>query len=189
MEPLIKLEDNFPEILPPATGQKPHIDVYELIEKYKHYECLWNIRNKDYKNSKIRENCWSVIARHFGVEVSAVKSKVKNLRSAYVAEKKKVDKSKLLGGRPHKPYLFYYNKLTFLDKMVVMRKTADDEPILNRSNNTEQVIDFENTTSTTNDHESKNSFDESNVFEFVSMQVLYTIYMLLRGVLSTFHNK
>lgn len=102
------------------------IDIFELISKYRDNECLWDYSNKDYKNKSLKKKVWERIAQQFGTEMTLVKNKVRFLRTAYVSEKNKVDKAKRLGETPYTPGLFYYKYLTFLDDVVICRKTEDE---------------------------------------------------------------
>ncbi|XP_065356706.1 uncharacterized protein LOC135951063 isoform X2 [Calliphora vicina] len=101
------------------------IDIKELIHHYKQYDCLWNYNSPDYKSKTAKQQAWTEIADYFQKDVNEVKRKVKYLRSAYVAEKKKVSR-KCSDGTPYKPSLFYYNELDFLHNIVVWRKVGSD---------------------------------------------------------------
>lgn len=107
-----------------------NFDIFELISKYRDYECLWNYKCLDYKNKRAKQRCWIRIARYFNTEVELVKSKMKNLRAAYLMEKKKVQKSLLAGGTPYTPNLFYYKYLSFLDDVVILRHDLEKIDII-----------------------------------------------------------
>ncbi|KNC28880.1 hypothetical protein FF38_02888 [Lucilia cuprina] len=103
------------------------IDIRQLIHHYKQYDCLWNFNSPDYKNKSSKQEAWSEIANYFQKDVNEVKRKVKYLRTAYVAEKKKVEASRKSGSNtPYKPSLFYYKDLNFLEDVVVWRKFGND---------------------------------------------------------------
>ncbi|KAM7352668.1 uncharacterized protein ACRADG_005103 [Cochliomyia hominivorax] len=99
------------------------IDIRDLIHHYRQYECLWDYNSLDYKNSAIKYQAWKEIAKNFNKDVEEVKRKIKYLRSAYVAERKKVEASKRVNpNTPYRPNLFYYHDLDFLHNIVVCRK-------------------------------------------------------------------
>ncbi|XP_037828185.1 uncharacterized protein LOC119616091 isoform X2 [Lucilia sericata] len=103
------------------------IDIRQLIHHYKQYDCLWNFNSPDYKNKSSKQEAWSEIANYFQKDVNEVKRKVKYLRTAYVAEKKKVEASRKSGNNtPYKPSLFYYKDLNFLEDVVVWRKFGNE---------------------------------------------------------------
>lgn len=96
-------------------------DILKLIELYKKNECLWDFNNPYYKKSNLKEYTWKTIAMQFNMSVDDVKKKIKHLRSNYVAEKKKCDKSD-----EYISNLFYYGAMSFLDEVIVLRKNNSD---------------------------------------------------------------
>lgn len=98
-------------------------EITELINLYKQYDCLWNTSHEDYNNYDTKQNAWLEIANTCSKEVGDVKRKVKNLRSAYVSEKKKLEASKD-NNIAYKPNLFYFKDFDFLDAIVVLRKSC-----------------------------------------------------------------
>lgn len=104
-------------------------EVYKVIGLYKKHSCLWDRRSRHYKNSHLKNNAWNAISKEMDIPVDEVKRKVKNLRSAYLLEKKKVDESGKTALSPldvHRPHLFYYDKMCFLDSIVILRKPIDN---------------------------------------------------------------
>lgn len=97
-------------------------EIFDLICMYRESECLWNCLNPEYKDIDLKKNAWREIAGFFGRKVEEVKKKIKNLRTSYVIEKKKVDSKKTESGDcMYEPRLFYYDEMTFLDPVVVLR--------------------------------------------------------------------
>ncbi|XP_011186436.1 uncharacterized protein LOC105214611 [Zeugodacus cucurbitae] len=97
-------------------------EILDLICMYRESECLWNYLNPEYKDIDLKKNAWEEIANFFGRNVEEVKKKIKNLRTSYVLEKKKVDTKKISSGDSlYQPRLFYYDEMTFLDPIVVLR--------------------------------------------------------------------
>ncbi|XP_037934063.1 uncharacterized protein LOC119668578 [Teleopsis dalmanni] len=102
-------------------------DVIKLIKLYKQYECLWNIKSKNYKYLDNKKYAWLQISRECNRNVTDVKRKVKYIRTAYLVEKKKVDASKKTSSVRgiYTPHLFYFDDLNFLDSVIVQRKAYD----------------------------------------------------------------
>ncbi|XP_054087627.1 uncharacterized protein LOC114804269 [Zeugodacus cucurbitae] len=97
-------------------------EIFDLLSMYRESECLWNCLNPEYKDVKLKQNAWKEIATFFGRNVEEVKKKIKNLRTSYVIEKKKVDSKKTnSGGSLYEPSLFYYDEMTFLDPVIILR--------------------------------------------------------------------
>lgn len=71
-----------------------------FVELYKQHECLWNTNHDDYRNQEARNAAYFNIAAHMeddDFSVFDVKNKIKNLRSTYNQEIKKIMKSKYSG--------------------------------------------------------------------------------------------
>lgn len=97
-----------------------------FINEYKKYPCLWQIKSKEYKDIQTKAIAWGKLVEvcrqiHPEATVPFVKTKIKNLRTVFRKELKKVIASKKLiaGGREvYSPKLWYYDLLMF---------TADEE--------------------------------------------------------------
>ncbi|XP_018794608.1 PREDICTED: uncharacterized protein LOC108972464 [Bactrocera latifrons] len=97
-------------------------EIFDLISMYRESECLWNCLNREYKDVDLKKNAWREIATFFGRKVEDVKKKIKNLRTSYVIEKKKVERKRTESGETvYEPRLFYYDEMTFLDPVVILR--------------------------------------------------------------------
>ncbi|XP_069966914.1 uncharacterized protein [Bactrocera oleae] len=97
-------------------------EIFDLISMYRESECLWNCLNPEYKDLDLKKNAWREIANFFGRNVEDVKKKIKNLRTSYVIEKKKVERKKTESEDSlYEPRLFYYDEMTFLDPVVILR--------------------------------------------------------------------
>lgn len=104
-------------------------DTFKIIQLYEQFPCLWNYRSSSYKNVSMKNNAWKEIANALGKTIDEVKKKIKNVRQAYVAEKKKVDASKKSGSSAESiyvPHLYYYDNMNFLAPVVVLRKTTSN---------------------------------------------------------------
>ncbi|XP_033106104.1 uncharacterized protein LOC117108245 [Anneissia japonica] len=63
----------------------------QLVELYQSEEVLWNIHNSDYFNKRKRRNALERIGAIIGITAEEVKSKLRNMRTYYNAEKKKIE--------------------------------------------------------------------------------------------------
>lgn len=108
-------------------------DTINLIRIYEQYECLWNCRKESYRNLILKKKAWEEIANYFEADVHEMKKKIKYLRTAYVAERRKLEESKrnaLNTTEIYQPKLFYYNDFNYLNGTIVVRKRDfidDDE--------------------------------------------------------------
>uniref|UniRef100_A0A0K8UZM1 MADF domain-containing protein n=1 Tax=Bactrocera latifrons TaxID=174628 RepID=A0A0K8UZM1_BACLA len=97
-------------------------EIFDLISMYRESECLWNYLNPEYKDVDLKKNAWREIAAFFGRKVEDVKKKLKHLRTSYLLEKKKVERKRTEAGESrYEPRLFYYDEMTFLDSVVILR--------------------------------------------------------------------
>lgn len=104
-------------------------EVFKLLNLYRQFTCLWDIKSRNYKRNDMKRNAWQEIAKNMNKDEEEIKKKVKNLRCAYVAEKKKVETSKKSGSSAediYHPHLYYYNEMSFLDSAVMFRKTTSN---------------------------------------------------------------
>lgn len=72
----------------------------KFIQEFKQYECLWNHKHVSHKNKQMREACYQKFVDGMGkpgFKVAEIKSKMRNLKSTYYQEKKKIEKSKASG--------------------------------------------------------------------------------------------
>uniref|UniRef100_A0A6P7H568 Uncharacterized protein LOC114346252 n=1 Tax=Diabrotica virgifera virgifera TaxID=50390 RepID=A0A6P7H568_DIAVI len=82
----------------------------EFIELYKSFPCLWQVKNKDYKNKE------------------TVTRKINSLRTVYRKELKKVKASATSGTGEediYKPSLWYFDLLEFLSDQDIQHATRN----------------------------------------------------------------
>ena len=65
------------------------------MDECQKYDCLYNKFSKDFKNTKIRTNCWKKRAEKFKISQQEANKKYKYIRSSFVRylRKKKATKS------------------------------------------------------------------------------------------------
>ncbi|KAF5288641.1 hypothetical protein FQA39_LY15336 [Lamprigera yunnana] len=72
----------------------------KFVEHYLKHECLWNIKSVAYKNKQIKNSAYEDFEKTMnisGFKEKEIKSKIKNLRSTYSQELKKIKDSKKSG--------------------------------------------------------------------------------------------
>jgi len=77
-------------------------DIFKIINLYRQSECLWNFKSSNYKRTDLKNKAWQEIAKEMTKNVDEVKKKIKNLRTAYISEKKKLKAAKNLVRRQEK---------------------------------------------------------------------------------------
>lgn len=77
------------------AASEGEIDAALFMEECQKYDCLYNKFSKDYKNTKIRTNCWKKVAEKFKISQQEANKKYKYIRSSFVRylRKKKATKS------------------------------------------------------------------------------------------------
>jgi hypothetical protein len=84
------------------------INTMKFINLYKEEECLWNFSLLDYKNKEARKLALERIVEAMDLEgfgVSDAKYKIKNIRSSYCQELKKIQFSEASCSSPAEAYM------------------------------------------------------------------------------------
>ncbi|XP_069360674.1 uncharacterized protein [Maniola hyperantus] len=74
--------------------------MYSLAEIYRDYECLWNVTSDLYKDRAARESAYQKILERLnipGLTIRDIPKKIKNLRSSYYQEIKRIQNSMRAG--------------------------------------------------------------------------------------------
>jgi hypothetical protein len=113
------------------------VNTMKFIHLYREEECLWNINLLDYKNKEARNLALERIAAAMNLEgfgVSDVKYKIKNIRSSYCQELKKIQFSEASCSSPedvYNPTVIWFNTLhSFLKNFVFQRDRASDSALV-----------------------------------------------------------
>ncbi|CAG9585596.1 unnamed protein product [Danaus chrysippus] len=78
------------------TDRFSESQMLRLVEVYRDYECLWNMWSDLYKNREARQIAYMEIYRRLnipGLELKDIPKKIKNLRSSYCQELKRMENS------------------------------------------------------------------------------------------------
>lgn len=98
----------------------------KFIQQFRQYECLWNPKHASYKNKHLREASLEKIVDGMaipGFQVAEVKTKMRNLKSTYYQEKKKIEKSKAYGSSTDNVYV---PNIKWFVEMNALLKDADE---------------------------------------------------------------
>lgn len=105
--------------------QDKRIYIIRMIEMFRQREELWNKNCLAYCRNDLKKKAFKEIAQELNVSEEFIKKKLRALRSTYIIEKRKVERSKRSASdekNVYEPSLFWYNEMTFLDDLIVMRK-------------------------------------------------------------------
>lgn len=83
----------------------------QMIIEYEKREYLWNPVSEHYKNKKIREQGYIEIINALNlvdVTVKELKNKIKNIRSSYSVELKKIRAARKAGAHAYKPSVTWF---------------------------------------------------------------------------------
>ena len=104
--------------------------VENLIDAYKEETCLFNVKSPNYHNKHARKEALERIVTTLkdtrpSTTAAEITSKMKSLRTSFVAELNKIRQSKKSGAgleEMYKPTLWYFEKLHFLRDHVLPRR-------------------------------------------------------------------
>lgn len=83
----------------------------QMIIEYEKREYLWNPVSEHYKNKKIREQGYVEIINELNlvdVTVKELKNKIKNIRSSYSVELKKIRAARKAGAHAYRPSVTWF---------------------------------------------------------------------------------
>ncbi|XP_045496131.1 uncharacterized protein LOC123694679 isoform X2 [Colias croceus] len=128
-------------------------ETLKLVELYKINDCLWNIKNKDYRNKEARINALQNIVDEMqltGFNIKDVQAKIKCLRSTYYLELDKIEKSERLNDEEHVyvPKIEWFNEMHSFIYDVTLKRKDFEKPSpstqkKNRKKNTATPIKIE----------------------------------------------
>lgn len=105
-----------------------------FVTFYRSYECLWNTKSTMYKNNIARNNAYEALLKDMNdpnLTVKMVKTKIKNLRSVYHVEVKKINSSKRSGAganEVYKPSMSWFTEMaSFMGDVDDYRETVESE--------------------------------------------------------------
>lgn len=145
-----------------------NVVLMKFLELYQEYECLWNVNLAVYKDRDARDDAFRKIAEEMSIEgfgPREVAQKIKNIRSAYYQEVKKIKASIKSGASAdsiYRPRVLWFNFVDgFLKKSSKINHTesnlANDESQVTSEKETEKQADL------VVSHASEDPFAETSV--------------------------
>ncbi|XP_047522334.1 uncharacterized protein LOC125061152 [Pieris napi] len=124
----------------------------KFVSEYVVHECLWNIKNLAYKNKQARHSAYTALKEAMGIpgfDVNAVITKIKNIRSTYSQEVKKINDSMKSGAGAdsiYKPNVKWFDILHDVLQSVNLenRKTQSNMNTIEDKENMEENQDARN---------------------------------------------
>lgn len=105
-----------------------------FVTHYRSQECLWNTRSPLYKNNIARNNAYQALLNDMNdqsLTIKIIKTKIKNLRSVYHSEVKKINSSKRSGAGAkdvYKPPMSWFTEMaSFMGDTDDYRETVESE--------------------------------------------------------------
>lgn len=92
-----------------------------FIESYRNSPVLWDIRLKDYRNNLVKLDALRLLAELYQCDVATVRSKIKNLRTAFHREHNSRTRKKSGSSPTKKSKWFGYDLLLFLVDVEIAR--------------------------------------------------------------------
>lgn len=86
-------------------------EMVQLVELYKEYDCLWDMNHEYYRDKGARQTAYKEITKKLNIpnlRDTDIPNKIKNLRSSYYQEIKKIRRSIRLGGSVYKPKVTWF---------------------------------------------------------------------------------
>lgn len=107
--------------------------VLRFVRSYRENQCLWDFNSPTYKNKSARDEAYERLVLDMdmpGLTVLDVKNKIKNIRSTYCQELKKIQTAKMLGREPYVPSVFWFKELdSFLHSNTTPRTDLADRKV------------------------------------------------------------
>ncbi|XP_014600572.1 PREDICTED: uncharacterized protein LOC106784996 [Polistes canadensis] len=120
--------------------------IVKFIQLYRSCECLWNVSSKDYGSKLSRNAAFDTISRKMQIPSLGpreVARKIKNLKSAYQQEVKKIEEKSVMGV-VYRPSAIWFDLLDeFLqksEKSVEHNRRLNDYQSTDRSKTNQQIV-------------------------------------------------
>ncbi|KAF5301753.1 hypothetical protein FQR65_LT08735 [Abscondita terminalis] len=107
--------------------------IVEFLNIYEQYPILWNIKDKNYSNTNIKDDIFKNLVEKLnekqltvGMDVKQLKTKIKTIKGVYRQEINEIEKSKKSGcgtEEVYTPKLAWFKDANFLAEVVVTRSS------------------------------------------------------------------
>ncbi|XP_062512382.1 transcription factor Adf-1-like [Corticium candelabrum] len=97
----------------------------KLIESVRKYGCLWQVKSREYKDLRLKENSWKEVSEETGLPAADCQKVWKRLRDKFVREEKKTKSMRSGDSGPLYSSLWeYFEVLSFLLDTIKHRQTV-----------------------------------------------------------------
>ncbi|XP_047031103.1 uncharacterized protein LOC124638248 [Helicoverpa zea] len=122
-------------------------DMARLVGIYRDYDCLWNMNHELYRDNEARQAAYKEILQKLDIKDLTVKdipNKIKNLRSSYYQELKRIKRHARINDTPYQPKLMWFAALDeflrpFRAERSLLRKLNVTKKSENSSKNENEV--------------------------------------------------
>lgn len=111
-------------------------NITTFLQIYENFPILWNIKQKDYLDTKLRDSAFEKLSDELKAEdlvgdmtAKQLKAKIKSIKDAYRQELAKIEKSKKSGTGTddiYKPKLVWFGKADFLREVISTRMSKSN---------------------------------------------------------------
>lgn len=111
-------------------------NIVEFLNVYQQYPLLWNIKDKDYCNTKLKGEIFQRLYNELnekqligGMDVKQLKAKIKSIKDVYRQELHKIEKSKKSGcgtEEVYSPKLAWFNEANYLAEVLATRSSESN---------------------------------------------------------------
>ena len=111
-------------------------NIIDFLKLYEQHPVLWNIRHKDYCNTKLKEELFQQLKEQLaakglieGMDDKQLKSKIKTIKDVYRHELAKIEKSRKSGAgteEVYSPKLVWFSAAHFFREVLSTRKTQSN---------------------------------------------------------------
>ncbi|XP_041977306.1 uncharacterized protein LOC121731761 isoform X2 [Aricia agestis] len=118
----------------------------QMIIEYEKREYLWNPVSENYKNKKVREQGYVEIIKTLNlvdVTVKELKNKIKNIRSSYSVELKKIRAARKAGAHAYRPSVTWFEHADRFLRAIVTPSSVDNSLLeISMSDDSDAVQDL-----------------------------------------------
>ncbi|CAH1981452.1 unnamed protein product [Acanthoscelides obtectus] len=118
-------------------------NIVEFLNIYQQYPVLWNIKDKDYCNTKLKDGIFQRLFNELnekqligGMDVMQLKAKIKSIKDVYRQELHKIKRSMKSGcgtEEVHSPKLAWFNEANYMEEVMATRSSKSNLDISENS--------------------------------------------------------
>lgn len=111
-------------------------NIIQFLNVYQQYHLLWNIKDKDYCNTKLKNEIFQRFYNELNenqligeMDVKQLKARIKSIKDVYRQELHKIEKSKKSGSgteEVYSPKLAWFNEANYLSEVLSTRNSKSN---------------------------------------------------------------